>query len=110
MASEIILLSFSVFVVLFLGVGVVAARRGASTDVDYLLGSRSFGSWFVGLSAGATGNSGFIMLGAVAMGYTMGLSGVLLALSWLIGDLTFWSFFPEKVNRIARDRDCSTVP
>ena len=51
MASEIILLSFSVFVVIFLGVGALAAKRSASTDVDYLLGSRSFGTWFVGLSA-----------------------------------------------------------
>ncbi len=110
MASEIILLSFSVFVVVFLGVGAFAAKRSAPTDVDYLLGSRSFGTWFVGLSAGATGNSGFIMLGAVGMGYTMGLSGVIMALAWFLGDLTFWSFFPEKFNRVARDRDCSTVP
>ena len=110
MASEIILLSFSVFVVLFLGVGAFAAKRSAPTDVDYLLGSRSFGTWFVGLSAGATGNSGFIMLGAVAMGYTMGLSGVILGLAWFLGDLLFWNFFPEKFNRIARDRDCSTIP
>ena len=110
MASEIILLSFSVFVVLFLGIGAFAANRSAPTDVDYLLGSRSFGTWFVGLSAGATGNSGFIMLGAVAMGYTMGLSGVILGLAWFLGDLLFWSFFPEKFNRIARDRDCSTIP
>ena len=110
MASEIILLSFSVFVVVFLGVGAFAAKRSAPTDVDYLLGSRSFGAWFVGLSAGATGNSGFIMLGAVGMGYTMGLSGVIMALAWFLGDLVFWSFFPEKFNRMARDRDCSTIP
>ncbi len=110
MASEIILLSFSIFVVIFLGVGAYAAKRSAPTDVDYLLGSRSFGTWFVGLSAGATGNSGFIMLGAVGMGYTMGLSGVIMGLAWFIGDLTFWSFFPEKFNRIGRDRDCNTIP
>ena len=110
MASETILLSFSVFVVVFLGVGAFAAKRNAPTDVDYLLGSRSFGTWFVGLSAGATANSGFIMVGAVGIGYTTGLSGVLLALAWLLGDLVFWSLFPEKFNRIARDRDCSTIP
>jgi sodium/proline symporter len=110
MASEIILLSFSFFVVVFLGVGAFAAKRSAPNDVDYLLGSRSFGTWFIGLSAGATGNSGFIMLGAVGMGYTMGLSGVIMALAWFLGDLLFWSFFPEKFNRVARDRDCSTIP
>ena len=97
MASEIILLSFSVFVVVFLGVGAFAAKRSAPTEVDYLLGNRSFGAWFVGLSAGATGNSGFIMLGAVGMGYTMGLSGVIMALAWFLGDLVFWSFFPKSL-------------
>jgi len=110
MASEIMLLSFSVFVVVFLGVGALAAKRSAHTDVDYLLGSRSFGAWFVGLSAGATGNSGFIMLGAVGLGYTMGLSGVIMGFSWFLGDLVFWSFFPARFNRIARDRDCKTIP
>jgi sodium/proline symporter len=110
MPSQTILLSFSVFVVLFLGIGIVAARRSAETDVDYLLGSRSFGAWFIGLSAAATGNSGFIMLGAVGMGYTMGLSSVIMPLAWFLGDLAFWSFFPERFNRIARDRDCNTIP
>ncbi len=110
MAAEIILLSFSVFVVIFLGIGAFAAKRNAPTDVDYLLGSRSFGTWFVGLSAAATGNSGFIMLGAAGMGYTMGLSAVIMPIAWFLGDLAFWSFFPEKFNRIARDRDCSTIP
>lgn len=81
MEAEIIFLSFSVFVVVFLCIRVLAAKRSAHADVDYLLGNRSFGHCFVGLSAGATGNSGFIMMGAVRMGYTMGISGVILVLA-----------------------------
>ena len=105
-----IFFSFGCFVLLFLGIGAFAAKLSKGTEQDYLTGDRNFGPWFVGLSAGATGNSGFIMLGAVGMGYTMGLSGFLLGLSWFLGDLTFWSIFPGKINEIARQRKSSTIP
>ena len=68
-------LSFSIFLVLFLGIGAWAASRSTGTENDYLLGGRSFGKWMVGLSAGATGNTSFILIAAVGLGYTQGVAG-----------------------------------
>jgi sodium/proline symporter len=101
---------FVVFLAIFLGIGHLASVRLQRTDEDYLLGSRSFGRVAVGLSAGATGNSGFIMTGAVGAGFTLGLSALLLPCAFFFGEWAFWSFFAGRVNRISASGGSSTVP
>jgi sodium/proline symporter len=104
------LFSFGFFLVIFLWVGALAAKTSNNTDADYLLGNRSFGKYFIGLSAGATGNSGWIMIGAVGMAYTMGISALLMVIATFLGELTFWTFFPKKVNQISVAQNSQTIP
>ena len=110
MNSEITIVSFVIFLAIFLWVGAIAAKSSNNTEEDYLLGSRSFGKVFVGLSAGATGNSGWIMLGAVGAAYSAGISALLLPLAFFFGELTFWSFFPDKINRFSLKHNSQTIP
>lgn len=42
------------------------------------LADQKLSKWLVGLSAGATGNSAFIVTGAVGLGYTLGMPSLLL--------------------------------
>ena len=91
-------------------VGTFAARRATGSESDYLLGGRSFGSLVVGLSAGAAAVSGFIMVAVVGMGYSLGISALFIPLSYFLGDILFWTFFPARLNRTARSLDCYTVP
>jgi Na+/proline symporter len=65
--------------------------------------------WLVGLSAGATANSGFIVTGAVGLGYISGPQWLFLPLSWFLGDLIFWRFFPQRINRVGQDTGSSTM-
>ncbi|NIB45110.1 hypothetical protein HBA55_36365 [Pseudomaricurvus alkylphenolicus] len=104
------IVGFTLFLVLFLVVGTLVARRSAGSREEYLLGGRSNGKFVVGLSAGAAAASGFIMVGAVGAGYTMGLAAVLFPLSWLLGDLLFWQFFPRRLYNTAKHYNCFTVP
>lgn len=78
---------------------------GADGDLD----GRRLNRWMIGLSAATTGNSGFIVTGAVGLGYAYGLHWILLPLSWLLGDLIFWSIFPEKLNAQARKSMATTL-
>ena len=55
----ITVVSFGFFLIIFLWVGALAAKSTQDTDSDYLLANRSFGKYLIGLSAGATTNSGF---------------------------------------------------
>ena len=106
----ITIITFCIFLVIFLWIGAFAARFSTHTDADYLLGNRSFGKYFIGLSAGATANSGWIMMGAVGVAYTQGVSALLFVIAYLLGDLTFWMLFPERINKLSWERDSQTVP
>jgi len=63
-------------------------------------------AWQLAISAAATGNSGFIMTGAVGLGYAFGMQWVLLPLAWMLGDLAFWFFKgPGKLVSASKERD-----
>lgn len=110
MNSAITLITFSLFVAIFLWIGALAAKVSNNTESDYLLGNRSFGKFFVGLSAGATGNSGWIMIGAVGMAYSTGISSLLIVIPTFLGELVFWTFFPDKINQLSIEKDSQTIP
>ena len=101
-------------VLFFLGtlilIGLYAKKTADYSASGYLLGGRQLKSFTLGISAAATGNSGFIMLGAVGLGYQFGISFIALPLAWLIGDLVFWKYFPHKMNKASRLKNVSTVP
>lgn len=86
-----------------------ARFKSAASGLDEDLAGRGLNRWLVGLSAATTGNSGFIVTGAVGLGYAGGMQWVLLPLSWLIGDLVFWRFFPGRLNSLARRANATTL-
>ena len=110
MNSIVVICTFIVFLALFLWIGAIAAKYSSNTEEDYLLGNRSFGKYFVGLSAGATNFSGALMTARVGFGYTTGLIGLLMILSFILADIIFWNLFPERINRISRTQNSQTVP
>ena len=71
--------------------------------------SQGLGRWLVGLSAGATANSGFVVAGAVGLGFTGGLHWVVLPLAWFLGDLVFWGLFPRRINAFGQRVGANTV-
>ena len=99
-----------VFILLLVAVGFFASRRIGTSANDYLLGGRKLGGFSLGISAAATGNSGFIMIGAVGLGYQFGISFVALPLAWLLGDLVFWAYFPHRMNKESKRKQAITVP
>lgn len=106
-----IVLSSSFFIILMIVVGNISAwRKKRHSSEDYLMSGRSQGKFMVGLSAAASATSGFVVTGAVGSGYTMGLIAVLIPLSWFLGDFVFWTLFPKRINKRARERNYETVP
>lgn len=73
------------------------------------LADQKLSKWLVGLSAGATGNSAFIVTGVVGLGYTLGVPSLLLPFGWLMGDIVFWSYFPDKINRLGAETKAATL-
>jgi sodium/proline symporter len=105
-----IIVGFSLPVCGFLFVAWWAQRQATGSRADYLLADRSFGTWVVGLSTAGAANSGFMFLGAVGAGYTLGVQALWWPIGFFIGDLVFWSLFPARVNALARERGVFTAP
>ena len=106
--SAIAAIVFLVTLVMTFVVSTMGARHSKKFGSDALDG-RGLNRWLVGLSAGATANSGFVVTAAVGLGYTYGLVWVLLPLSWLLGDLLFWRLFPQKINEFGRRTGVATI-
>jgi len=94
---------FATFVVAWLG------RRDAKQVTSSALSEQRLNRWLVGLSAGATANSGFVVTGAVGLGYSFGAQWLLLPLSWLLGDVLFWLVFPDRINATGRAVNATTM-
>lgn len=84
-------------------------RRHAKAIGSGGLSRQQLNKWLIGLSAGATANSGFIVTGAVGLGYAYGPQWLFLPIAWLLGDIVFWYFFPSKINSAGRVSGSTTL-
>jgi sodium/proline symporter len=85
------------------------ARRHSGRASDAGLAGRSLNRWLIGLSAGTTANSGFVVTAAVGLGYTYGVQWMMLPVSWLLGDLFYWRVFPSRINRYGHETKAATL-
>ncbi len=79
--------TFVVFLLAFLVIGTLSFRRSRGTTSDYYLASSAVRPSFVGLSAVATNNSGYMFIGVIGYTYAVGLAAVWLMVGWIAGDL-----------------------
>jgi sodium/proline symporter len=84
-------------------------RRHSRRVSSAALSEQYLNRWLVGLSAGATANSGFVVTAAVGLGYSFGVQWLLLPLSWFLGDLLFWTLFPHRINATGRTVKAATM-
>jgi sodium/proline symporter len=91
------------------GTAMLGRARARRTEGEEDLAGRRLNRWFIGLSAGAAGNSGFIVTGAVGLGYAGGVHWLLMPFGWMLGDLLYWRFFPARLNALARQAKAVTL-
>jgi len=108
-SNTITILVFIASLLLTFGAVLLARLRNNVDHSEDDLAGRKLNRWMIGLSAATTGNSGFIVTGAVGLGYAYGAHWLLLPLSWLLGDLLFWRIFPERLNALARKAKATTL-
>jgi len=107
----IVVVSFIICLLLFLGVGIASATRRKNTTDDYLLASRNVGPWVVALSAVATNNSGFMFVGLIGATYSEGLSSLALMAGWVFGDYMAWvAGIPKALRKRSEETGSATIP
>jgi sodium/proline symporter len=103
-------LTFVVYLLVILIIGVIAWRRTRDL-ADFVLGGRRLGSWVAALSASASDMSGWLLLGLPGYAYVAGLESFWLALGLLLGTWLNWRLVAARL-RLASEAagDALTLP
>jgi sodium/proline symporter len=102
--------SFALYTLLIVGVGVYSSRFGKADDEDYFLAGRGLGPWMAALSASASGSSGWVTMGLVGLAFSSGVRAY-----WLIPGVVFgvafnWFFLAGRLRDRAATLDALTIP
>ena len=109
-ASTPLLITFSAYLLLMVGIGFVAWRRTRTFD-DYILGGRSLGGLVTALAAGASDMSGWLMMGLPGALYLTGASEAWIAVGLLLGAWANWRWVAGPLRLYTeRTRNALTLP
>lgn len=92
------IISFVVFLSLFVAVGLSSYFFSQKTKQDYYLASGKIRPSLVGLSAVATNNSGYMFIGLIGYVYAVGLQAIWLMVGWIVGDFIASSFVHKRLK------------
>ena len=92
------ILTFVLFLGVFLLIGLASIFSSNNTKQDYYLASKSVAPSLVGLSAVATNNSGFMFIGVIGYTYVTGLAAIWLMLGWIAGDFLSSTFIHSRLR------------
>ena len=92
-------LSFLLFMGIFTIIGISSSFKSRGTKQDYYLASGTVSPFFVGLSAVATNNSGYMFIGMIGYTYSTGLSSIWLMVGWILGDFMASLFIHSRLKK-----------
>ncbi len=104
------LLAFLFYVMLVFGIGYLASRKIKKTAEDVHLSGREHGTWTSALSASASTESGFVLLGMVGMGYSVGLNALWIVPAGLLGYWINWHILGQKLRALSLRTGAITMP
>ena len=90
-------ITFGLYLVLVLGIGLVAYLSTKNFD-DFILGGRSLGSFVTAMSAGASDMSGWLLMGLPGAIYLSGFSEAWIAIGLTIGAYLNWLFVSGRLR------------
>ena len=99
------ILSFVIFLLIFLFIGLSSILKSKGTADDYYLAGSSVKPWLVGLSAVATNNSGFMFIGVIGYTYATGLAAIWLMIGWILGDFLASLFVHSRLRTATENCD-----
>jgi sodium/proline symporter len=86
------LITFIIYMLMMLGIGIYAYKQTSDLS-DYILGGRSLGRWVTALSAGASDMSGWLLMGLPGAIYAGGFGE-----AWIAVGLTLGAYFNWKIT------------
>jgi sodium/proline symporter len=102
--------SFALYTLGIIAVGIYSARFARRSDEDYFLAGRSLGSWVAALSASASSESGWVTLGLVGLAFKAGYQAYWIIPGCLLGFLFNWFVLAGRLRDRSLDLNALTLP
>ena len=99
MNTEVLFAVIYLFIILL--IGIVSGRKTKASKVDFFLANRSVPGWAAGLSASASSESAWLLMGLVGAAYTSGVAVYWLIPGCFIGYLFNWVVIAPKLRKIS---------
>ena len=109
MAMQETLITFVIYLIFLMGVGVYFYKK-TETAEDYVLGGRGMGSWVTALSAQASDMSGWLLMGLPGAVYMTGMSQTWTAIGLTLGTYLNWKLLAPKLRIQTEETDTMTLP
>jgi sodium/proline symporter len=103
-------LSFWIYTLAIMGVGIYSARYGRSSSADFFLANRGIGAWVAALSSSASAESGWVTLGLVGMAFQTGIGALWIIPGTVLAFLFNWLVLANRLRRSASNKDAITIP
>jgi len=108
--SLVLTLSFIIYSLFIIGFGLYSTRLRKRTSDDFVLANRELGPWAASLSASASAESGWVMLGLVGEAYLFGAAAFWIIPGIALGYLFNWFFIAERLRKVSLDGSLVTLP
>ncbi|MEE8577917.1 MAG: sodium/proline symporter [candidate division Zixibacteria bacterium] len=107
--SPALLISFIVYSLAIVSVGLYSARQRKKTTDDFVLANRELGPWAAALSASASSESGWVMLGLVGAAFNLGMSAFWIVPGIAAGYLVNWFVLADRLRIDTRKSGAATL-
>jgi sodium/proline symporter len=107
--AQPVLITFIIYFVLLLAVGVYFYRKSQTIE-DYLLGGRGMGAWVTALSAQASDMSGWLLMGLPGLIYLGGMKELWVPIGLLLGTILNWRLIAARLRVYTEKTDSITLP
>lgn len=106
-----VILAFALYLGLMMCIGIYYYRKATSSVGGYILGDRQLGPWVTALSAEASDMSGWMLMGVPGLAYSVGISGLWIAVGLILGTWFNWTFVSKRLrNHTEAANDSITMP
>jgi sodium/proline symporter len=109
-SSTWLVISFIVYSLLIITIGLLSTRRRKRTADDFVLANRELGPWVSALSASASSESGWVMLGLVGEAYLFGAAAFWIVPGIAAGYMFNWFVIAERLRRATSESGAVTLP
>lgn len=104
-----LIISFIIYTAGIVAIGLYSSLRRKETADDFVLANRELGPWTSALSASASAESGWVMLGMVGMAFSSGLSTLWIVPGIAVGYLFNWFVLAEKLRAATAETGANTL-